>query len=186
MDLLQTSTRPSDPTPLERGDAEGLKNQILLFEFLLDSVYGRKYRTVHGRQWDAVQGKRKVWPLLSRPFQRVRLVSAVGGRRGRGGKHFAFLKGWVPADFLMEQMSGVSRQRMLPLVFVTKQKSGVSRLRIACPPAAMKSAGPTPVLREGGDMRLRTPGWCPFGVFGWSAILGAWGSRSGESALRAF
>ncbi len=64
-------------------------------------------------------------------------------------------------------MSGVSRQRIarLPFDFLTKQKSGVGRLQIASPPAAMKSAGPTPVLREGGDMRLRTPGWRPFGVF---------------------
>ncbi len=75
------------------------------------------------------------------------------------------LKGWNAPRFSTEQMSGVSRQRMLPLGCLTKQKSGVSRLPLARPPTEMKSAGPTPVLREGGDKRLRTPGWCPLNVF---------------------
>ncbi len=156
---------PATQAPLERGDVEGLKNQnpFSFSDFFLVNIGPCALdRTQH-------RGKRKVWPFLSRPFQRVRLVSAVGGRRGRGiataaaaSNNSACLKGWMPADFLTEQMSGVSRQQIAPLLVLTKQKSGVSRLIVARPPAATKRAGPTPVFREGGDTRLRTPGWPHF------------------------
>ena len=78
---------PATQTPLERGDAEGLENKNALSDVLLDSVYGRKYRTLCVRPL-AAQREKEGLATFKQAFSKSATSKYRSRKEGTGGGTF--------------------------------------------------------------------------------------------------